>query len=76
MPAILGSGEHRYRVAENWARLPEGWQLSDVASVAVDSRDRVHRRRIQQQRRAAGRPRRLDRLVHVVGEAHHVLPVG
>jgi len=42
MTAILGSGEHRYRVAENWARLPEGWQLSDVASVAVDSRDRVY----------------------------------
>jgi len=42
MPAILGSGEHRYRVAEKWAKLPEGWKLSDVASVAVDSRDRVY----------------------------------
>src|ERR1700692_744105 len=42
MPTILGSGEHRYRVVENWARLPDGWSLTDVASVAVDSKDRVY----------------------------------
>src|SRR4051812_32398703 len=42
LPAILGSGEHRYRVAENWANLPEGWELADVASVAVDSKDRIY----------------------------------
>ena len=42
MPTILGSGEHRYRVVPNWAKLPDGWQLTDVASVAVDSKDRVH----------------------------------
>jgi DNA-binding beta-propeller fold protein YncE len=42
MPVILGSGEHRYRVVENWAKLPEGWDLSDVASVAVDSKDRIY----------------------------------
>ena len=42
MPAILGSGEHRYRVVENWAKLPDGWRLTDVASVAVDSKDRVY----------------------------------
>ncbi|PSO33805.1 peptidyl-alpha-hydroxyglycine alpha-amidating lyase family protein [Bradyrhizobium sp. MOS002] len=42
MPAILGTGEHRYRVVENFAKLPDGWQLTDVASVAVDSRDRVY----------------------------------
>ena len=42
MPTILGSGEHRYRVVENWAKLPEGWKLTDVASVAVDSKDRVY----------------------------------
>ena len=41
MTAILGSGEHRYRVVENWAKLPEGWELKDVAAVAVDSRNRV-----------------------------------
>src|SRR6202140_4123058 len=42
MPVILGSGEHRYRVVENWAKLPDGWNLTDVASVAVDSKDRVY----------------------------------
>src|SRR5207253_5725785 len=42
MRAILGSGEHRYRVVENWAKLPPGWSLTDVASVAVDSKDRVY----------------------------------
>ena len=41
-PAILGSGEHRYRVVENWAKLPKRWKLSDVASVAVDSKDRIY----------------------------------
>ena len=42
MPVILGSGEHRYRVVANWAELPEGWNLGDVASVAVDSKDRIY----------------------------------
>src|SRR5438477_12592381 len=42
MPTILGSGEHRYRVVENWARLPDGWNLTDVAAVAVDGKDRVY----------------------------------
>jgi DNA-binding beta-propeller fold protein YncE len=42
MPVILGSGEHRYRVVENWAKLPDGWNLTDVASVAVDSKDRIY----------------------------------
>ena len=36
MPLVLGSGEHRYRVVENWAKLPDGWTLTDVASVGVD----------------------------------------
>ena len=35
MAAILGSGEHRYRVVENWAKLPEKWELKDVAAVAA-----------------------------------------
>ena len=42
MPVILGSGEYRYRVVENWAKLPKGWNLTDVASVAVDSKDRIY----------------------------------
>ena len=39
MSVVLGSGEHRYRVVENWAKLPDGWDLRDVAAVGVDSKD-------------------------------------
>ena len=39
---VLGSGEHRYEVVEDWAKLPEGWELKDVAAVAVDSKDQVY----------------------------------
>jgi hypothetical protein len=42
MSVILGTGEHRYRVVENFAKLPDGWSLTDVAAVAVDSKDRVY----------------------------------
>ena len=38
----LGSGAYRYRVVENWAQLPEGWEFKDVGAVAVDSKDRVY----------------------------------
>ena len=27
---------------ENWAKLPDGWSLTDAASVAVDSKDRIY----------------------------------
>src|SRR5687768_12533497 len=42
MSVILGSGEHRYRVIENWAQLPPGWNFKDVGGVGVDSQDRVY----------------------------------
>ena len=42
MSVVLGSGEHRYRVVENWAKLPDGWSFKDVAAVGVDSKDRVY----------------------------------
>lgn len=42
MHTILGSGEFRYRVVEDWARLPDGWSMPDVAAVAIDSKDRVY----------------------------------
>src|SRR6202140_5463670 len=42
MSGILGTGRHRYRVVENWAKLPDGWEFRDVAAVAVDSKDRVY----------------------------------
>ncbi|MEZ5852836.1 MAG: peptidyl-alpha-hydroxyglycine alpha-amidating lyase family protein [Hyphomicrobiaceae bacterium] len=42
MSVVLGQGEHRYRVVENWAKLPDGWEFMDCAAVAVDSKDRVY----------------------------------
>ena len=42
MAVILGSGEHRYKVIENWAKLPDGWEFKDVGAVAVDSKDQVY----------------------------------
>ena len=42
MAIVMGSGEHRYRVVENWAKLPEGWEFKDAAAVAVDSKDQVY----------------------------------
>jgi DNA-binding beta-propeller fold protein YncE len=42
MSTVLGSGEHSYRVVQNWAQLPEGFALTDVASVGVDSKDNVY----------------------------------
>ena len=42
MAIVVGSGEHRYEVIENWGRLPEGWHYGEVAAVGVDSRDNVY----------------------------------
>jgi len=42
MSLILGDGDYRYRVAEGWAKLPDGWEFRDVAGVAVDSKDQVY----------------------------------
>ncbi|WP_374448979.1 hypothetical protein, partial [Stella sp.] len=42
MTVILGSGEHRYRVNADWAKLPDGWSFTDVAGVAVDGDLRVY----------------------------------
>jgi DNA-binding beta-propeller fold protein YncE len=39
---IVGYGEYRYRVVEDWAKLPDGWSLSDVPSIAIDENDNVY----------------------------------
>jgi len=31
-----------YEVVEGWGKLPEGWKFTQVAGIAVDSRDRVY----------------------------------
>lgn len=38
----IGEGAHRYRVENDWAKLPEGISFGDVPAVAVDSADNVY----------------------------------
>jgi NHL repeat len=42
MSATFGSGEFTYAIVEDWARLPDGWRLGDVAGVGVDGSDCVY----------------------------------
>jgi len=42
MSVILGEGDHQYRVNKDWGKLPDGWELLDVAAVAVDSKDQIY----------------------------------
>ncbi len=39
---IVGAGQARFEVVENWPRLPDGWSCPDVVGVAIDARDRVY----------------------------------
>ena len=41
MSTIVGSGKYTYEVNDDWAKLPEGWQMP-AAAVTVDSHDRVY----------------------------------
>ena len=38
MAIIVGTGEHRYEVVENWGRLPDGWHYGEVAAVPSTAR--------------------------------------
>jgi NHL repeat len=42
MSVTFGTEEYTYRIVEDWATLPDGWQLGDVAGVGVDPSDRVY----------------------------------
>jgi DNA-binding beta-propeller fold protein YncE len=42
MAVVLGSGDYRYEVIENWGILPDGWTFHEVAAVAVDAQDQVY----------------------------------
>lgn len=42
MAIEVGSGNYRYELVENWAKLPDGWVFTQVAAVAVDENDRVY----------------------------------
>jgi hypothetical protein len=39
---IVGGGDYRYRVNENWAKLPDGCSFKEVGGVGVDRRDNVY----------------------------------
>jgi DNA-binding beta-propeller fold protein YncE len=41
-PAPVGQGAYAYRVESDWAKLPPGWVLKDVAAIAVDVNRRVY----------------------------------
>src|SRR6202171_6547639 len=42
MAIIVGSGEYRYRIVEDWAKLPDGWSFKEVGAVGVDAKDNVY----------------------------------
>src|SRR6185503_920824 len=42
MSVTVGSGDYTYRVEEQWAKLPTGWEFGDVGAVGVDRQDRVY----------------------------------
>src|SRR6202162_6366574 len=39
---IVGSGDYKYRIIEDWAKLPDGWSFKEVAAVGVDRNDNVY----------------------------------
>ena len=53
MSVVLGSGEHRYRVVENWANLPDEWTFKEVAIFMGAPRKPTGRARWQDDPQAA-----------------------
>jgi hypothetical protein len=39
---IVGSGQFKYRVNADWAKLPDGWSFKEVGGVGVDGKDNVY----------------------------------
>src|ERR1700738_5170110 len=42
MAIIVGTGDFKYRIIEDWAKLPDGWSFKEVGAVGVDNRDNVY----------------------------------
>ena len=42
MAIIVGTGDYKYRIVENWAKLPDGWSFKEVGAVGVDKKDNVY----------------------------------
>ena len=39
---IVGSGDYRYRVNADWAKLPDVWSFKEVGGVGCDKNDNVY----------------------------------
>ena len=39
---IVGSGDFKYELIENWGKLPEYFEMDDPVDIAVNSQDRVY----------------------------------
>src|SRR6266446_9942277 len=42
MAIIVGTGDFKYRIIEDWAKLPDGWSFKEVGAVGVDGKDNVY----------------------------------
>src|ERR1700730_4817728 len=42
MAIIVGTGDFKYRIIEDWAKLPDGWSFKEVGAVGVDNKDNVY----------------------------------
>ena len=42
MATIVGQGDYKYEIIEDWAKLPDGWSFKEVAAVSVDKNDNVY----------------------------------
>jgi hypothetical protein len=42
MAGIVGTGDFKYRIIEDWAKLPDGWSFKEVAAVSIDAKDNVY----------------------------------
>src|SRR6202047_1133190 len=39
---IVGDGDYKYRIIEDWAKLPSGWSCKEVGAVGCDKNDNVY----------------------------------
>jgi hypothetical protein len=42
MAIIVGTGDFKYRIVEDWAKLPDRWSFKEVGAVGVDAKDNVY----------------------------------
>jgi hypothetical protein len=42
MAIIVGDGDYKYRIIEDWAKLPDKWSFKEVGAVGVDAKDNVY----------------------------------